>query len=429
MKRRLFTQMIQEWRDNLWIILGLTIVSLAIWLFCSGIFSTIRYYFLPMGFDEKDVYIVSIGNLTENAANYTDFGDETAEKNSDDLRAILSGIRQSPNVAYAGFTMLGAPYNASSNSPTYYMDGDLPDSIGFRGQSRFISPEVVKVLKLNSLTGKDEDYLVNKLKAGEILVSPDPYYEMKAQKARTFGDNGYPSYYRSADELLGKFIHSSFDSVTRYYVADKVELIRRNHFDYPYQGGVITPIDETGIISATDILIRMKPGCGEKFRQEFESTPELISRRNIYLYNLIPLSDNRKAVERSYELNIRLHIILIAFLILILFLGLFGTFWFRMRQRVSEIAIRRVCGASRADIFRRVIAEGMTLLLAASVIAAIVGWIIVKKTDVIKGYSTSEILWFELATMAIVAIGIIISVAYPAWTAMNIQPAVAVRDE
>lgn len=420
--------MMQEWRDNLWLILGLAIVSLAIWLFCSGIFSIMRYYTLPMGFDDTDVYMVNVNTLMPENEQYIDFGEETDIKNSDDLRGMIARIRQSPNVEYAGFTSQGAPYQPSMNSPIFQIIGDEPDSVGFRAHSRCYSPEVVKVLKLKSLTGKDEDFLMKKLEEGEVLVSPDPFYEQKAQEARTFNE-GHPSYYRSADELLGKIVTNSFSPNYRSHVADKVQLVRRNHYDYPYNGGFISPIDESGPFFATDILIRVKPGCGEKFREEFESTPDLQSRRNVFLSNFVSLADNKKAIERNYELDTRLYLTLIGFLLIILFLGLLGTFWFRMRQRVSEIAIRRVCGASRTDIFRRIIAEGMILLIGATIIAGIVGWIIVKKTNIIAGYTNTEILWFELATMVIVAIGIIISLSYPAWKAMNIEPAIAVRDE
>lgn len=430
MKRKLFSQMMQEWRDNLWLILGLAIVSLAIWLFCSGLFSVMRYYFLPMGFEEENVYILSIGTLDPETSAYTDFGDETEEKNSDDLRGMISRIRKSPNVEAAGFTYYGAPYQGSSYNGSLYIVGNEPDSIGFSAMFRFMSPEVVRVLRFKSLTGKDEDYLLKKLEEGEIFVSPDPFYEKKAQQERTFrGDYRIPSYYRAAEELLGKYVYTYKDTLKRFHVADIVPLIRRYHYDDPYQGGAIMPIDEADVIKATNILVRVKPGCGEKFRREFESTPELQSRRNIYLYNLTRITDNKKSIERNDMLDSRLYLTLIGFLLIILFLGLLGTFWFRMRQRVSEIAIRRVCGASKGAIFRRIIAEGMILLIGASVLAGIVGWIIVKKTNLIEGYTNSEILWFELATMVIVAIGIIISLSYPAWKAMNIEPAVAVRDE
>ncbi len=157
------------------------------------------------------------------------------------------------------------------------------------------------------------------------------------------------------------------------------------------------------------------------FRSEIFST--------VILYNFSSISDNKTSIERNDLLDSRLYITLIGFLLIILFLGLLGTFWFRMRQRVSEIAIRRVCGASRGAIFRRIIAEGMILLIGATILAGIVGWIIVKKTNLIEGYTNSEIIWFELATMALVALGIILSLSYPAWKAMNIEPAVAVRDE
>lgn len=418
-----------EWRDNLWIMLGLAIVSLAIWLFCSGLFSVMRYYFLPLGFDEENVYMVTIGHLDKGSPNYVDFGEEAGEKNSDDLRALIARIRGSQNVESAGFSSYAAPYQLSSYNGALYIVGDEPDTIGFSCEMKFFSPEVVKVLKLKSLTGKDADWLQKKLEEGEIFVSPDPKYEEKVKTGKEKNEQGWRLIFRPAEELVGKYVHGYTDSINKFHVADLVQFIRRYRYDPPGGGEAIRPISESGVIDARDMLIRVKPGCGEKFRKEFESTPEMLGQRNIYLYNLSALSDNAKSVERNDELDARLYFTLIGFFLIILFLGLLGTFWFRIRQRVSEIAIRRVCGASRWEIFRRIISEGMVLLVGASILAAIVGWILVKKTDIIQGYTNEEIIWFEIATMVIVAIGIIISVSYPAWKAMNIQPAEAVRDE
>ncbi len=309
-----------------------------------------------------------------------------------------------------------------------YIVGDEPDTIGFNANFRFVSPDVAKVLRFRSLTGKDNDYLHKKLKEGEIFVAPDPLYD--ASKLGKKNDRGWIYGYRPAEALNGKYVIRTQDSITKYHVADVVELVRRSGYDAPMYGGVIMPVDESGDISdMRDILIRVKPGCGEKFRKEFETTPDMMSRRNVYLRNLTTLSDQKLSTERNDVLDIRLYITLIGFLLIILFLGLLGTFWFRLQQRVSEIAIRRVCGASRKDIFRRILSEGMILLLGGSILAAIIGWLILKKTDLIEGFSDVQLIWFELATMVIVAIGIILSIIYPAWKAMQIEPAEAVRDE
>ena len=429
MKRKLFTQMMHEWRDNIWIMLGLTIVSLAIWFFCSGLFSILRHYFLPLGFDETDVYELTIGLLDNEAPGYVESDYEEGDIDSDDLRYVISRIRNSQNVEAAGFTYYGSPYSTSSYNTALYLAGEEPDTIGFPCQVMFMSPDVIKVLKIKSLTGKDEDWLKNKLEADEILVSPNPYLGKKLKSGELNISYGFSDNFRTPEDILGRLVHGYNDSINKYRVADKVQLVRRYRYDTPPSGGAIRRIDESGAIKASKILIRVKPGSGKKFSEEFESTPEMQRLRNVYLYDLISLTDKSYSVERNDQLDTRLYFTLIGFLLIILFLGLLGTFWFRMHQRVSEIAIRRVCGASRADIFRRVFAEGMILLAGASMIAAVVGWVIIKKTDFIQGFSTMDLLWFELATMALVAIGIIVSISYPAWKAMNIEPAVAVRDE
>ncbi len=114
MKRNLLTQMRNEWRDNMWIMIGLAIVSLAIWLFCSALFTTMRYSFLPLGFDEEDVYVVSIGRIDSSSSSYKDYGEETTQVNNDDLRALLALIRGSRNVEYAGLSKNGTPYSLSA---------------------------------------------------------------------------------------------------------------------------------------------------------------------------------------------------------------------------------------------------------------------------------------------------------------------------
>lgn len=419
--------MSKEWRDNLWIILGLTIVSLAIWLFCSALFSTVRYTFLPMGFDESDVFVVDVNTLDPSSSGYVDFGEETEERNKDDMRTLLTMIRDNGNVEAAGFALNGTPYNFSGINSGIYIKGDEPDSIGFRGNFRYYSPEVVKVLRLRSLTGKGSGWLYEKLMEGEMFVSPDPEYDPSL--LGKMNEWGWPLGYRAAEDMVGKNVNEYGDSITSYHVADMVELVRRSEFDPPGGGGVIIPIDESHLDDIDDILIRVKPGRADKFREEFESSPELMMRRNVFLGNLILLSEKSKTVDRQSVLDVRLYLTLIGFFLIILFLGLFGTFWFRIQQRISEIAIRRVFGARRKDIFSRIIAEGMLLLIGATIIAGIIGWILLKKTELIEGFSTQELIWFEIATAVIVAVGIILSVIYPAWKAMQIQPAIAVRNE
>lgn len=422
MKRNLFTQMKNEWRDNMWLVIGLTIVSIAIWFFSSALLSLLRTYFIPIGVDVDDVYLVSIGRLNKNASNYVDFGDETDQKNSDDLRQLLSMIRNNPNVEAAGLSANGTPYSGGYWGNSLKLAGPEPDTIEFSGNQRRMSPELVKVLRLKSHTGKDLDYLQKSLESREYLLGPDPYVAERKKRGEVF---------HTAEELNGKMVFD-YDTTRIGRVADVVDLIRTSRFQNFGGGAYIIPIDEAGNLnvgSIETIALRVKPGKGDKFRDEFNSDASKFGLRNTYLYNLRLLKEEGKMSERNMVLKVRLNAIVIGFLLLIIFLGLLGTFWFRMQQRVSEIAIRRVCGASQADVFRRVLGEGMILLSFAVVLTAIAGWLIIKKTTLIDGFTTVELLCLEGATTVLVGIGIVISILYPAWRAMKIEPAVAVRDE
>ena len=51
--------------------------------------------------------------------------------------------------------------------------------------------------------------------------------------------------------------------------------------------------------------------------------------------------------------------VVVLFLLVNVFLGLIGTFWFRTRRRRSEIALRMTMGSTRGGVFRLLIGSGI----------------------------------------------------------------------
>lgn len=56
MKRKLLKQMRTEWQENLWLIIELSVVFLAIWGMSVVLWSISRGIFEPFGSDPDDVY-------------------------------------------------------------------------------------------------------------------------------------------------------------------------------------------------------------------------------------------------------------------------------------------------------------------------------------------------------------------------------------
>ena len=52
----------------------------------------------------------------------------------------------------------------------------------------------------------------------------------------------------------------------------------------------------------------------------------------------------------------------LGFLLMNIFLGVIGTFWFRTQQRRREVALRMAMGSSRQGVFLRLMSEGILLL-------------------------------------------------------------------
>ena len=169
---------------------------------------------------------------------------------------------------------------------------------------------------------------------------------------------------------------------------------------------------------------------GKKFEEEFNSSADMRRLRNVYLTQLTDMATARKQSHNNSENQVRLWTAGIVFLLVIIFLGLLGTFWFRIRQRSGEIALRKTCGATSGDIFRRTIGEGL-LLLSISIIPAIaLEWVINRYFNLIEDdtYWTAAVVAL-IFSIFIMVLMIIAGIAFPARKAMKIEPAIALKEE
>lgn len=71
---------------------------------------------------------------------------------------------------------------------------------------------------------------------------------------------------------------------------------------------------------------------------------------NLMVTDVVSFKDIRRNYQTFYTNRERNYYAGMGFLLLNIFLGLLGTFWFRTQQRVGEIAIRKVNGATPQHI-------------------------------------------------------------------------------
>lgn len=138
------------------------------------------------------------------------------------------------------------------------------------------------------------------------------------------------------------------------------------------------------------------------------------------------MADEFKAARKMY--------VVIGFLLVNVFLGLLGTFWYRTRQRTSELAVRMIFGASRISLFRRLMGEGLILLavaavIAGSLIAALLYVEIRPELTFASRIDTGWIVRDSVITFLLLLAMIFLGIWFPARAAMRVSPAAALHDE
>lgn len=412
MKRALLKQMRKEWRDNVWLIIELTIVIIAIWVICAVLYAYIQGLFVPKGFNPNDVYTLTNNSVPKASDDYID-GLET-EDYYGDFKILLNNLRKNPNVEEVAVHWNGVPYNYNFSGQQLHLADEI-DTIGYYGNVRTVTPEYIKAMGITSKTGATEEQLIEMLRNGNVLISDD---NVEWEEA------GLDVY-----SLKGKKVILSKDSANVMRVGDIIQKVRRTDYELSWGGSIIRPMDEKKVWGP--VAVRVKPGKGKAFEEDFRNDVSLRKLRNVYLSDLKSLDYIKEACQRSVEVDLRLYTVMVLFLLMTVFLGLLGTFWFRMQQRVSEIAIRKVVGAKKGEVFRRILSEGMILLAAAAILASAIVWPFIFFTSefINLGYSNTLVFVIELITIFLVAIGIVLSLWWPAKKAMAIEPAIAIKDE
>lgn len=413
MKRVLLKQIRNEWKDNVWLVIELAVVAASIWVLALVLYARVKYNYYPKGFDADDVYSLSVKWIDSKSPEYVAPADSNDTGYYADRKDLLRRLRENPYVEAVAIHNNGFPYNYNFDGWTLSPFGG-GESINYMGNARQVSPDMVDVLRLESLTGLDRKQLKAALGRGEILYSDNMVDE--------YGG-------RDPIALKGEQVILDGDSSKIYKVADVVRCVRRSDYEPAYYGTIIIPLDEDNSWTS-GLAVRVKPGKGRAFEESFHADDDLRRQRNVRLTDLKSLADIREACQRNMDVQVRMNFVVITFLMVTIFLGLLGTFWFRMQQRVSEIAIRKVSGATRRQVFRRIIGEGMALLVCGMLIASACIWPLLSS----DGFAYMGEKWYmallmECLAVALVAAGIVVSLWYPAKKAMDIEPAIAIKAE
>lgn len=406
MDRFIIQQMRNEWRGNIWLVLQLTVVSIVLWVILSFFSLIIAVRSQDYGYDTTDVLAGTI-NIVK-----TNYSDEEYAALHDRVDDLVTNLRNNPHVEFVGVGSNSMPYNFNLSGVTVTtVDPDTTRSIHCNRRS--ISPDIVRILRLKSLDGRTTEELAQVIERGEFIMGDyDP----------SITDREH------IEDFLNKTAYLGNDSSQTVRIGALAHSVHRSDYENVFFGVLYSPLSIRRF--PDEIVIRVRPGQARDFLESLK-TKDLKSG-NVYITDLSELSDMAEACQRDMTGFIRNCSVCAAFLMFVVFLGFLGTFWFRTQQRVPELAIRKVCGATPGGLFARMLTEGCILLSVSLVLAAAGAWLLIHYELVNTGlyFQTPEsAVYGALATIVILIMLITAGIWFPARLAMGISPAEALKEQ
>lgn len=408
-----------ERRINIWLIVEFILVFCILWFCFDFLSTTVQNYLRGTGFDIENTYRITLSQKRGEAA--VELDPEMTELHMTLL--VKERISRYPGIEALSFSRHSIPNVLSSSGGSYRIESDSTNTMLY---FRDVTPEFFEVFRIP-------------LQRGEIFDWPD---DTKVNRW---------VFYPDGSGKIGDYPVEEVHSVNngdrpdrKYTVAGYTYPLRSNFFD-PFSAGVFRPMGSSyfRLRQDTEITVRVRPEIYRDFPEKFrKEMAEQLNIGNYYLASIRSFADMEKDAAYQNGISGKLNSIfaITAFVIVNIFLGILGSFWFRTQSRRSEIGLRIALGASKRKVKNLLLGE--TLLLLS--LAAIVGTLIclhIGSTELIQDLGIpytdrqkmgiggeQDFINFGL-TFAFLALVSIVSVWYPASQASKTQPAEALHEE
>lgn len=417
----LFKQMASQWPSNLWLVIELVIITVVTWWITDILAQAITPFLEPSGHDISHVYKLTFDRIKE------PFPGEADMSKPEEWVEMTNRLRRYPGVEDVSVSMAAAPYRGSMYCGMT-SDVTTTDTIQYPGgvNDRNISfgwanPGTFRVFRITGMRGESPDSLASLMRTSRTgsVISPE---------LAECIDSGLPV--PDPYSLIGHKFRPMMRSDDDLEVVGVAPMMKR--YDYDLLGdwaSILTVISAGELGNWVDLAIRVTPEADKEFMERFRADmKDQMRTGRLYITDIIPYSRLKSESEEMVDGIILKFLLIGVFLLVNVFLGLLGTFWYRTRCRLNEIAIRRVFGATRTDIFGSLMAEGFILLALALPFAAGLIWLMVRAEidmDVYGPHITnaSDYVRDSLITLATMAAVIALGIWLPARAATRIDPA------
>lgn len=402
-------------KSNGWLFGELLLVAVCLWYIVDYLLVVVYTFNAPLGFDISHTYQFQFGAREEGAEGYMTAEEHPATA-GEDLWEVMERMRRYSGVETVAVSRMALPYNTIDN----YMFLSR-DTISRAVPCRvfYVSPEYMDVFRIHT-SSKSLRKLKDGLSNQMIAITEDAADEL-------FGENG----------AVGQNVYTgNGNEIVK--VGAVSQAARPSEFSR-IRARIYVPLSEQNIKSMQagalpwlEISVRVKPDADKDFADTFMKNSNQVEIGNLYLQNIVPVAALREdgIREGMGEMNTRLSILF--FLLINIFLGIIGTFWFRTHQRMGEMGLRMALGSTRNQLRSTVFGEGILLLTIAFIPALAICFNIMRAdltNTVLMDNTALRFMLGMLITYLLIVLMIIVGIWYPANKAASLEPAEALHYE
>jgi putative ABC transport system permease protein len=335
---------------------------------------------IDKGFDEKNLLVAKLSSKT--SASY---------------RLIEEKLSSVPGVISVTVSAGGRP-GLGFTSNGYKLEGvEKPVMLNVL----YVDENYLKTLKISLVDGRD--FRNVKADSNKVIVN-QTFVKM-------FGGNN----------PIGKFISRD----TKYEVIGEVKDFNTSSLYEKTQPIFISTVNE--FRDFEDLIVKYQPLHISDVLKSTETIIREIDPSRPFTYEFL-----EDSLNSSYAIDLKLNILFLVLSVIAIFissLGLFGLATFSTQSRIKEISIRKINGATIADIFSKYNFELLKWVLISFIIAIPAGYFAMSIWLRNFAYKTTISIWLILTSaLFTLAIGLI-TVSWAANKAARTNPAETLRKE
>ena len=309
------------------------------------------------------------------------------------IERILSRLAMTPGVADAAFTS-ELPLTAGGSTTAFDLQSPVRGIVHVQASPRIVSPRYFSALRIATMAGRvfsDAD-----TESAQPVVVVNRAFARRYLPDAPLGARLPAIAYAPPHEKAAEAIVIGVVNDTRY-VTDGDTSQPEMFFSYRQMGGRLP-------VQTITLLVRAPGGSGSAAIALRAAVREADER-------LVP--DLVVPLERRLLMTLaqpRLYATLLAgfatVALVIAAVGLFGLVSYTISLRSRELAIRSALGASRVDIFRVVLGQGLTVILAGLAVGLIAStWVTGLLREQLYGIAPHDPLTFAVVPLLLMAVG------------------------